>query len=121
MAAQNYRKLAAWQRSMDLAQAVYELTLALPDAEKFGLTAQLRRAAVSVPSNIAEGEGRGSDGEFVHFLRIAHGSLQEIETQLILAVRFSFVSRAKAVGVMRTASEVGRILNGLIRSLHKAR
>jgi len=85
-----YQQLIVWQKSMLLVSHIYELTQALPDDEKFGLTSQLRRAAVSVPSNIAEGSGRGSDKDFCRFLYQARGSLTEIETQLLIAQRLGF-------------------------------
>lgn len=116
MAGQNYRDLVVWQRAMDLAQAVYDLTRAFPPDERFGLTAQTRRAAVSIPSNIAEGQGRGGDAEFVRFLRIAHGSLREVETQLILAMRCGLVGDESVRPILERCAEVGRLLNGLIRS-----
>jgi four helix bundle protein len=113
----DYRHLLAWQKAMALAETVYRETAALPAEERYGLTAQMRRAVVSVPSNIAEGQGRHStDGEFVRYLNIAHGSLCELDTQLELASRLKFLT-PDAVGRVRPASEeVGRILNGLIRS-----
>jgi len=80
-----FKKIAAWQMGMELARAVYTLTSSLPQEEIYGLTAQLRRASVSVPSNIAEGAGRGSNADFARFLHIAIGSLNEVETQLLLA------------------------------------
>ena len=113
----DYRDLVAWQKSMDLAQRVYEETAHFPREEKYGLTSQMRRAAVSVPSNIAEGQGRQtSDEEFIRYLRIALGSLCELETQAELAVRLKLLDRNVAKAVHSQSSEVGRIVNGLIRS-----
>ncbi|MFN8636421.1 MAG: four helix bundle protein [Chloroflexota bacterium] len=89
---QNYRDLLAWQKSMDLVEAIYEITADFPPDERFGLTSQVRRAAVSIASNIAEGQGRRSRGEFGHFLSIAHGSVREVETQLLIAIRLRFVT-----------------------------
>jgi four helix bundle protein len=87
MGDRKYQRLAVWQRAMDMTVAVYRLTERFPQREVFGLAQQMRRAAVSVPSNIAEGAGRGSDKEFIRFLRIAKGSIQELETQLHLCMR----------------------------------
>lgn len=96
--ARNYRDLIAWQRAMDLVVVAYCLTDEFPREEIYCLTAQLRRAAISVPSNIAEGEGRGTKNEFVHFLRIAHGSLREVETQITLGVRLEIRERRTGIG-----------------------
>ena len=116
MAGQNYRDLIAWQRAMDLVVAVYSLTRQFPKEEAFGLTSQARRAAVSVPSNIAEGQGRAGDPEFVRFLRIAYGSLREVETQILIAERLSFATAESVCATLALAAEVGRLLNGLMRS-----
>lgn len=86
----SHKDLHAWQQSMDLVEMIYKLTSNFPDAEKFGLTSQLRRAAVSIPSNIAEGSGRNSQKELLHFLYIALGSLSEVETQIEIARRLEF-------------------------------
>jgi len=113
----DYRDLVAWQKSMSLAEAIYRETAAFPLEERYGLTAQMRRAAVSVPSNIAEGQGRHStDSEFVRFLAIAHGSLCELDTQLELASRLQLLSAEAAKRVRPVSEEVGRVLNGLIKS-----
>ena len=88
----DYKKLQVWQDAVDMAVLVYELTGAFPKAEQYGLTSQLRRSAVSVPSNIAEGSGRNNPGEFDHFLGIAAGSLYELETQLIVSSRLGYSS-----------------------------
>jgi four helix bundle protein len=116
MAARNYRDLFAWQRAMDLVTGVYHVTQSFPKSELYGLTNQLRRAAVSVPSNIAEGQGRGSDREFAQFLRIAHGSLREVETQLIIAERLGYADAATIARQLDLAAEAGRLITGLIRS-----
>lgn len=117
MAARNYRRLTVWQKAMDLTAGVYELTRSLPDTERFGLISQLRRAAVSIPSNIAEGEGRGNDKEFIQYFRIAHGSLQEVETQLYLTQRLLLANEQQTEPLLDLAAEVGRLINGLLRSL----
>ena len=113
----HYRELIAWQLGMDLVEAVYRLSARFPDDERFGLTNQIRRASVSVPSNVAEGQGRGTPAEFAHFLRIANGSRQEVETQALLAVRLGFVQEKDAVPVLTLAEEFGRVNAGLMRSL----
>lgn len=116
MASRNYRDLLAWQRAMDFVAAVYKATRSFPKEEQYGLTPQVRRAAVSIPSNIAEGQGRGSDAELVRFLRIAHGSLRESETQLLLAERLNYLTGVQVQPVLQLGEEVGRLVNGLIRS-----
>lgn len=92
MAVKTYKDLVAWQRAMDLVVTVYQLLQHFPKEEKYDLASQIRRSAVSVPSNIAEGQGRGVGNEFAHHLRIAQGSLQELETQLLIAERLGYVS-----------------------------
>jgi len=112
----NYRDLLAWQKAMDLVAAVYLASQQFPREETFGLRAQIRRAAVSVPSNIAEGQGRAGDKEMVHFLRIAHGSLRELETQVLIAERLCYIPPEETQPLLTLAGEVGRLLNGLIKS-----
>lgn len=102
---------------MDLAGIVYCETKEFPSDERFGLTSQMRRSAVSVPSNIAEGQGRGTAGEFIRFLRIANGSRQELETQMLLARAFDFISIENCNRMVDLSEELGRIISGLIRSL----
>lgn len=119
MPTRNYQDLIAWQKSMDLVAAVYELAKALPDSEQFGLATQLRRAVVSIPANIAEGQGRKSDREFCHYLSIAHGSLREVETEILIAIRLKYVSRACTESTMQLAAEIGRVVSGLRRALSK--
>jgi four helix bundle protein len=115
-----HEDLRVWQVAMTLTERIYEATRSLPFEERFGLTAQLRRAAVSVPSNIAEGRGRGTDAELLRFCAIAYGSLMELETQLELARRLRFVSDSSAAEVRALCSEVGRMLNRLRSSLTRA-
>ena len=117
MSVATYRELIAWQRAMDLAAAVYRSTENFPRSEEYGLKAQLRRAAVSVPSNIAEGQGRHTTGEFVQFLGHARGSLLEIETQVLLANRLGLFSDAKAEELLGLCTADAKVLNGLINSL----
>ncbi len=111
-----YRDLIAWQRAMDLACDVYHLTAGLPRDEMYGLTRQIREAAVSIVSNIAEGQARGTR-EFRHFLNIALGSLQELETQITLAQRLGLTPKAGIDDVLETGAEVGRLMRGLSASL----
>lgn len=89
----NHKELDVWKKSMDLVEFIYKLSNSFPDDEKFGLTSQIRRAAVSVPSNIAEGAGRKGDKEFIQFLHIALGSLSELDTQYLIAVRLGFIEK----------------------------
>jgi len=117
MAVRNYTELFAWQKGIDLVEAVYQLSALFPREEIYGLTAQIRRAAVSVPSNIAEGQGRWTRGEFVQFLGVAHGSLCEVETQIYIAIRLKFIQPADAESAFHLATEVGRLIYGLKNSL----
>jgi four helix bundle protein len=93
MALKSYSELIAWQKAMDLVQTIYETVRVFPKEEIYGLTSQLKRAAVSVPSNIAEGQGRKSAREFIHHLSIAYGSLMEVEAQILIAVRLEYLSQ----------------------------
>ncbi len=115
----SYRDLVVWQKAMKLAQSAYRLIDELPKKEDFGLTSQLRRAAVSVPSNIAEGHGRLTDSQFRHFLGNARGSLYELQTQLELARDLGYLDGAKVREVMEQGWEVARLMNGLITSLRE--
>lgn len=119
MAAKNFKDLIAWQKAMDLVELVYRLSSQFPADERFGLTSQLRRAVVSIPSNIAEGQGRNSPGDFGRFLSIAYGSLREVETQPLIAVRLKFIDPTQYQPVQELCDETGRILNGLMNSLRK--
>jgi len=112
-----FRDLVAWQKAMQLAEQVYHATSKMPDSEKFGLTSQMRRAAVSVPSNIAEGHGRQNLPDYVRFLKTARGSLMELQTQLILAEQLKFL--VVSHDLRDILAETDRILQGLIRSLEK--
>ena len=114
-----YMDLICWQKAMDLVTEIYRLTNQLPKEEVFGLASQLRRAAVSIHSNIAEGQGRLSKGEFRVFLGNARGSLSELETQIMIANNLDHIGKPEATRLLEMASEVGRILNGLIASMQK--
>ena len=113
----DYKELVAWQKSIVLVERIYRATQCFPQDEIYGLTNQLRRAAVSVPSNIAEGQGRGTAAEFDRFLRIANGSRQEVETQLLVANRLGYLDNATLVPALELVEEVGRIIAGLRNSL----
>ena len=113
---QSYKDLIVWQKAMLLVTEVYRATRMFPKDELYGLTNQLRRAAVSVPSNIAEGQARFSRKEFHHFLSLARGSLVEIETQVAIARNLGYLPPNESDTLARQTSEVGRILNGLIAS-----
>ena len=114
-----YRDLVVWQKSMELAQRIYETTGAFPREEVFGLSCQLRRASVSVPSNIAEGRSRRSTRDFLNYLSIAYGSLAEIETQITLSRRLGYVSVEQEDSFLTLCGEIGRMLNGLSGSLRE--
>lgn len=113
----SYRDLLAWQRSIDLVVQVYRDTQAFPREETYGLVSQLRRAAVSVPSNIAEGHARISTGEFRQFLGHALGSLMETETQVVISHRLSYIDAKQSGGLLGRTAEIGRLVNGILRSL----
>ena len=120
MAIQNYRQLIAWQKAMELVKSGYELTKGFPKEELYGLTGQVRRALFSIPSNIAEGQGRDSTKEFIHHLSIAYGSLMEVETQILIAESLGYLKSEQTNLILEKTSEVGRLINGLSRSLrHK--
>jgi four helix bundle protein len=114
---QSYRDLKVWQKGMGLAAICYLETKALPTDERFGLVSQIRRAAVSVPANIAEGYGRENRGEFIQFLPIAQGSLKELETHLLLAQRVHPKSSNGTATLLSQADELGRMLRALICAL----
>jgi four helix bundle protein len=117
MTLKHYQELIAWQKAMDLVELVYKITGGFPREELFGLTAQMRKAAVSIPSNIAEGQGRNTTGDFLHFLGIALGSLQELETQVIVGNRLSYLNADIKKAFLNQTCEVGRLIHGLSNSL----
>src|SRR2546423_14254372 len=119
MKVKNYQELIAWQRAMDLAEEVYTASRDFPREEIYALTNQIRRAAVSIPSNIAEGQGRRTTADFLRHLSIAYGSLREVETQILIAARLKYLTPAQVDSVMSSAGEVGRLLNGLMNSLSR--
>jgi len=109
--------LIVWQKAMDLVTSIYNLTKRFPKDETYGLTNQMRRAAVSIPSNIAEGQGRDSTKEFLHHLSIAYGSLMEVETQILIAENLNYLNKDETKVILNNAAEIGRLINGLSRSL----
>ncbi len=118
---ESFRDLVAWQKGIALCKQVYAVSTAFPDAERFGLISQIRRAAVSVPSNIAEGYGRRSTKDYVRFLNIARGSVAELITQLVIAEELAFVDQEEVQPCMRLAEEVDRIIFGLARAVGRSR
>jgi four helix bundle protein len=117
MSQSSYKDLIAWQKGMQLVVAIYDATDRFPSHEQFGLTSQLRRAAVSVPSNIAEGKAHYSNRDFVRFLRHARGSLAEIETQVLIAQQRQYLPVDTSTQLSQRLDELGRILSGLINFL----
>ncbi len=117
MAGRNYRELVAWQRAVDLVEHIYKVTAKWPREEAYGLTNQIRRAAVSVPANIAEGQGRSSRKEFAHHLAIAYGSLCELETHLIIASRLTYIDPPTLDELIVQTTDVAKPLHGLLRSV----
>ncbi|QDU01936.1 hypothetical protein V6x_16190 [Gimesia chilikensis] len=111
----HYRELIAWQKAMSMVTYIYETTKTFPHDEKFGLVSQIRRSAVSVPSNIAEGQARNTTGEFIQFLGIARGSTAELTTQLLIAANLGYLNEPEET--LNLVEEVGRLLSGLIKSL----
>ena len=119
MTVKHYQELIAWQKAMDLVVMVYRHTAVFPKDELFRLTSQVRRASVSIPSNIAVGQGRRTTGDFLHFLSIARGSLQEVETQILIAERLGFINETDRAALIVASSEVGRLVGGLINALNR--
>ena len=119
MEVKTYSDLIAWQKAVALVTDVYALTQNFPRREQYSLCDQLQRAAVSVPSNIAEGRGRLSTREFIHSLGTARGSLFEVETQIIIARNLGYARIEETQPLLRSTAEVGRIINGLIESLRQ--
>ena len=116
---ESYRDLISWQKAMDFVGDIYTSTNTFRTSEQFGLISQLRRAAVSIPSNIAEGQGRISKGEFKQFLGNARGSLLEVETQILISRKLGYIVEERCAGLLQRSKELGRILNGLINALRR--
>ena len=117
--AQHYKDLIAWQKAMELVNAVYDASDGFPKREIYSLTDQMRRAAVSIPSNIAEGQAHFSNREFLHFLRHSRGSLAELETQVLITRRRGYMPEPQAGDLLKRTDELSRILSGLINSLKR--
>ena len=113
----DYRDLDVWNEAMTLAVAIYEETRVFPREEMFGMTSQLRRAAASVPANIVEGFGRQQTRSFIQFLRIAQGSLKELETHVALSVRVGLMSEAGGMRLAERSDRIGRMLTAFVRAL----
>ena len=113
----DFKDLFLWKRAMDLVVEVYDLVKKLPKEELFALSDQIRRAVISIPSNIAEGQGRNSSKEFIHFLSIAKGSKAELETQLLLCVRINYLKELEIEKAMSLVEEVGKMLHSLQKRL----
>ena len=116
-----FRDLVAWQKGIRLSLLVYRLTKRFPDEEKFGMVSQMRRSAVSIPANIAEGYGRGRRAEYIRYLEIGRGSLFELQTYLELAREMQWVDGEDLAAVARLADEVDRVVSALLRSLKRRR
>lgn len=116
---QSYRDLRVWREAMNLAEMAYQHTRAFPAEERFGLTSQIRRAAASIPGNIAEGYGREQTGSYMQFLRVAQGSCKELETHLLLAERALRDTAAEPKPLLDQSEIVGKMLRGLIRSIQR--
>ena len=120
MTIESYRDLRVWREAMDLAEASYRLTATFPKDEKFGLTSQIRRACSSIPANIAEGYGRDSKGSYAQFLKVAQGSLKELETHLLLAERLGLIAVDASVPILASCDSLGRMLRSLIRAIERS-
>ncbi len=114
---QDFKELTVWSKSLDLVEEVYRIVSLLPRQEQYALSDQLRRAAISIPSNIAEGYGRNASKDYVRFLNIARGSKYEVETQLYICVRLHFISENEITNALALCDEIGRMLNTLIKKL----
>ncbi|MEZ6153392.1 MAG: four helix bundle protein [Pirellulaceae bacterium] len=117
MAVQSYKDLIVWQRAMELVTQIYKETKSFPKEEMYGLTSQLRRAAVSIPSNIAEGHARKGTAEFRNFLSIARGSLAEVETQLLISLNLNYLDQTRLAQLMAIQIEVNKMVNALMQKL----
>lgn len=117
MCVRNYRELIVWQKAMDLVELIYQVTRQFPKEELYGLTSQIRRAAVSIPSNIAEGQARQSTAEFRNFLSIAQGSRAEVETQLMIAQRLGYLPQEKTEQILNLSEEIKRMIYSLTAKL----
>ncbi len=121
MAIQSYRDLKVWQKSVALAVECYQLSRRMPRAEMYGLSSQIQRSAVSIPANIAEGHGREHLGDYLHHLSVANGSLMELETHMLIAVKLTYLNSDDIKPILLHSGEVGRMLSGLISKLRASR
>jgi len=119
MAVKDFRELIVWQKAMDLVESIYRTTAKYPKEETYGLIAQMRRAAVSIPSNIAEGQARNTTRDFLHFLAIAYGSLKELETQILIAERLGYITNQQSNTLVQFTTEIARLISGLSNSLKR--
>ncbi len=110
----SYKELIVWQKSIQLVTDIYKLTKTFPKEEIYGLASQMQRAVVSIPSNIAEGNDRNSSKEFSQFLRIARGSLAELETQIIISEKLEYTNKEQIIPILNNCYEIGRMINGLL-------
>ena len=115
----SFRDLIAWKKAIELSRKIYNVTRFFPKEEIFGMTSQMKRAVVSIASNIAEGQGRNSTGEFLQFLGISKGSLYELETQLIISQEIGFITKETSDNLLSDCEEINRLLRGLMYSLRK--
>lgn len=113
----SYKDLLVWQKGMDLAESVYNISKKIPSNEQFGLISQIKRAAVSIPSNIAEGYGRQSSGSYKQFLSVSRGSLLELETQLLLCVRLKYIDSEEIAELFKEIDSLARMLSSLINKI----
>lgn len=114
----SYKDLIIWQRSMDLVEIIYRITEDFPSNESFGILSQMRRAAISIPSNIAEGYGRQSTGSYSQFLSIARGSLFELETQIEICIRLKYLQKIESEKLLAELVEISKMISSLISKLH---
>lgn len=119
MKAQSYKDLTVWQKAMELVTEVYSATQSFPRTEQYGLTSQIRRSAISIPSNIAEGRAKRSTKDYIRFVNIAYGSVAELETQLIISRNLGYLDGSKLEAFLEKSAAIGRMLNGLISGLEK--
>jgi four helix bundle protein len=115
----HHRDLVVWQRAMDLVAEAYQLTQRFPSEERYGLVQQVKRSVVSIPSNIAEGHGRDHLGDYLRHLSVANGSLMELETQFLIAVRLGYLEQNDATKLFERTAQVGQLLAGLVRALKR--
>ena len=120
MTNKGYQELLVWQRALALSESTYRVSARLPQREEYGLTSQMRRAAVAISANIAEGQGRRTSGAFLNHLSIARGSLQELETHVILASKLEYIQPQEKELLLTQTADVGRLLNGLMNALRRS-